>query len=161
MLGLGLRIRHWEKRILPCCGYFVAHRGALSNKCSIGGLERCMAWGFVTAPSWYQYILLLLMNYVAFITESLLPRPPPLHLQVNRWQMITWAKPGLLLWEALCKLGSDIRSFPKSELKYDEMSKVLDSVQAWDVRPLSQAYQISSASLPSLMTTQPLGGSLF
>lgn len=50
--------------------------------------------------------------------------------------------------EALCKVGSGIRSFPKSELKYDEMSKVLDSVQAWDVHPLSQAYQISSLSLP-------------
>lgn len=55
--------------------------------------------------------------------------------------------------EALCKVGSGIRSFPKSELKYDERSKVLDSIQAWDVRPLSQAYQISFLPLPDDHTT--------
>lgn len=55
--------------------------------------------------------------------------------------------------EALCKVGSGIRSFPKSELKYDERSKVLDSIQAWDVRPMSQAYQISFLPLPDDHTT--------
>lgn len=41
------------------------------------------------------------------------------------------------------------------------MSEVLDSVQAWDVHPLSRAYQISSASLPSLLTTQSIKGLVF
>lgn len=70
-------------------------------------------------------------------------------------------EPELVLGGALCKLGSDICSIPQRELKYDEMSNVVDSIQAWDVCRLSQAYQISNPSLPSLMTTQPLRGSVF
>lgn len=104
-----------------CLVVFSCTYRSVAKKGGKAGLEQSMTWGFVILLPLYQYVLQQVRDEV---------------------------KPGLLVWKALCNVGSDSRCFPKSELKYDRMSKVPDSVQAWDGCPLSRAYQVPNLSLP-------------